>query len=76
MGSNPKPIGNAIVWQCRRTADICEDLKTKGLGQHWTKTGLVIDAYFSGTKSNGSWTGIPFKERGKGEILAVPWIPG
>jgi len=46
-----KPVYNAIVWQCRRTASICDELKAKG----WTdtirkKTGLIIDAYFSGTK--------------------------
>jgi glycerol kinase len=46
-----KPVYNAIVWQCRRTADFCDELKAEG----WTekirnKTGLVIDAYFSGTK--------------------------
>lgn len=45
------PIHNAIVWQCRRTADICETLKNNGHSKiiH-EKTGLVIDAYFSGTK--------------------------
>ncbi len=46
-----KPIYNAIVWQCRRTAGICDDLKEKGLEDYVRKTtGLVIDAYFSGTK--------------------------
>lgn len=46
-----KPIYNAIVWQCRRTADICEHLKAKGLEDYIRKTtGLPIDAYFSGTK--------------------------
>ena len=46
-----KPIHNAIVWQDRRTADTCEDLKQRGLEQQISeKTGLVIDAYFSGTK--------------------------
>ncbi len=46
-----KPIYNAIVWQCRRTADICEKIKKQGLGDYITeKTGLIIDAYFSGTK--------------------------
>ncbi len=46
-----KPIHNAIVWQCRRTIDICNELKAKGLGYEISgKTGLVIDAYFSGTK--------------------------
>jgi glycerol kinase len=46
-----EPIYNAIVWQDRRTAPICEDLKSKGLENHVRKaTGLVIDSYFSGTK--------------------------
>lgn len=46
-----EPIYNAIVWQCRRSAGICEDLKAKGLEQMVKeKTGLVVDAYFSGTK--------------------------
>lgn len=45
------PIYNAIVWQCRRTAPICEQLKNDGLSHYIKKTtGLVIDAYFSGTK--------------------------
>ncbi len=46
-----KPIYNAIVWQCRRTADICEELKKEGLEEYIKEhTGLLIDAYFSGTK--------------------------
>jgi len=46
-----KPIYNAIVWQCRRTAELCEGLKAQGLGDYVkAKTGLLIDAYFSGTK--------------------------
>ena len=46
-----KPVYNAIVWQCRRTAPICDELKAKGLTETIReKTGLVIDAYFSGTK--------------------------
>ncbi|MFC4076472.1 glycerol kinase GlpK [Salinithrix halophila] len=46
-----KPIHNAIVWQSRQTADICEDLKSRGLESAFRqKTGLVVDAYFSGTK--------------------------
>lgn len=45
------PIYNAIVWQCRRTADFCNDLKKKGYEKMIKeKTGLVIDPYFSGTK--------------------------
>ena len=46
-----QPIYNAIVWQCRRTASICEDLKERGLERYVReKTGLTIDAYFSATK--------------------------
>ena len=46
-----KPVYNAIVWQCRRTAGICDDLKLKGISEYVRdNTGLVIDAYFSGTK--------------------------
>lgn len=46
-----QPIMNAIVWQDKRTADICEELKEAGLEQHVKeKTGLVIDSYFSATK--------------------------
>jgi len=46
-----KPIYNAIVWQCRRTASICDRLKKDGLQKiFYQKTGLVLDAYFSATK--------------------------
>ncbi|MEK5080692.1 glycerol kinase GlpK [Solibacillus sp. FSL W7-1436] len=46
-----QPIYNAIVWQSRQTAGICEDLKARGLNDTFRdKTGLLIDAYFSGTK--------------------------
>ncbi|WP_291959648.1 glycerol kinase GlpK [Maribacter sp.] len=46
-----EPVYNAIVWQDKRTADICEHLKKIGLTEHVKKTtGLVIDSYFSGTK--------------------------
>ena len=46
-----KPVSNAIVWQCRRTAAMCEELKQKGYEKIvQEKTGLVIDAYFSATK--------------------------
>jgi glycerol kinase len=45
------PVYHAIVWQSRQTADICEDLKAKGYNDLFrSKTGLLIDAYFSGTK--------------------------
>ncbi len=46
-----EPVCNAIVWQCRRTAEYCDTLKRKGLtDQFRKKTGLPIDAYFSATK--------------------------
>ena len=45
------PVYNAIVWQCRRTADMAAELEAKGLVEQWRqKTGLKIDAYFSATK--------------------------
>src|SRR5436309_434526 len=46
-----KPVGPAIVWQDRRTASVCDELKARGLEDTFKeKTGLVLDAYFSGTK--------------------------
>ena len=46
-----RPIHNAIVWQCRRTAGLCDELKARGLEPMIReRTGLVLDAYFSGTK--------------------------
>ena len=46
-----EPVYNAIVWQCRRTSEYCDTLKEKGLQESYRKkTGLIIDAYFSGTK--------------------------
>ncbi len=46
-----EPVYHAIVWQCRRTSEYCDNLKEKGLVDVFKeKTGLVIDAYFSGTK--------------------------
>ena len=46
-----EPVGRAIVWQCRRTADYCDALKDRGLTETIReKTGLVVDAYFSATK--------------------------
>lgn len=45
------PVYNAIVWQCRRTAQFCDELKAEGLTEIYReKTGLLIDPYFSGTK--------------------------
>ena len=46
-----EPVYNAIVWQCRRTSEYCDELKNKNLTEVFRKkTGLIIDAYFSGTK--------------------------
>ncbi len=46
-----EPVYNAIVWQCRRTADICDELNARGLEEYIKETtGLVLDPYFSGTK--------------------------
>ena len=68
-----KPVYNAVVWQCRRTADYCEGLMKEG----WTekirsKTGLLIDAYFSGTKIKWILDNVPgLRERAEcGELLA------
>ncbi len=48
-----EPVYNAIVWQDKRTSEFCEDLKSRGLEEKVrSKTGLVIDSYFSGTKIN------------------------
>lgn len=46
-----KPVHRAIVWQCRRTAGVCDALRNRGMAEFFAdKTGLVLDAYFSGTK--------------------------
>ena len=45
-----RPVHNAIVWQCRRTAEHCSELKAKHADEVHRKTGLVVDAYFSATK--------------------------
>lgn len=46
-----RPVHKAIVWQCRRTAGYCDELKKLGMAEFFrSKTGLVLDAYFSGTK--------------------------
>lgn len=67
-----RPVYNAIVWQCRRTAEICDRLKAEGLGETVTeKTGLLIDAYFSGTKIKWILDNVPgARERAeRGELL-------
>lgn len=67
-----EPVHNAIVWQCRRTSEYCDALKAKGLVETFRqKTGLVIDAYFSGTKLKWILDHVPgARERAeKGELL-------
>ena len=68
-----KPIYNAIVWQCRRTADICDELKTREGLEEYVKsnTGLVVDAYFSGTKIKWILENVPgARERAEqGDLL-------
>ena len=67
-----RPVYNAIVWQCRRTASICEDLKARGLADYIQKTtGLVVDAYFSGTKIKWILDNVPgAREKAeRGELL-------
>ncbi len=66
-----KPVYNAIVWQCRRSAPICDELKEKGYSPLFhVKTGLLLDAYFSGTKVKWLFDNVPgLKSRAaKGEI--------
>lgn len=67
-----RPISNAIVWQCRRTAPLCEQMKAAHLDEMIrAKTGLVIDAYFSATKLAWILDNIPrARERAeRGELL-------
>jgi len=67
-----RPIYNAIVWQCRRTAKLCEELAERGLDDPIReKTGLLIDAYFSGTKIAWILDQVPgARERAeRGELL-------
>ena len=66
------PVYNAIVWQCRRTAAICDTLKEKGLEEYIkANTGLVIDAYFSATKIKWILDNVPNArdEANRGELL-------
>ena len=67
-----EPVGPAIVWQCRRTADRCDQLKAQGMAEIiQARTGLIIDAYFSATKIQWLLENLPeIKGRaGRGEIL-------
>ena len=59
-----RPIYNAIVWQCRRTAPLCEELKRQGLEDYIREhTGLLIDAYFSSTKIKWILDNVPKSRR-------------
>ncbi|WP_242976276.1 FGGY family carbohydrate kinase, partial [Clostridium thermopalmarium] len=66
------PVYNAIVWQCRRTASICDGLREKGFDKNIKeKTGLILDAYFSGTKVKWILDNVPGarEQAEKGELL-------
>ncbi len=67
-----KPVGNAIVWQCRRTADFCTQLRQQGYTEAIrARTGLLPDAYFSGTKYRWLLDNVPDARRRakRGELL-------
>lgn len=67
-----EPVCNAIVWQCRRTADYCDSLKAAGLTDRIrSKTGLIIDSYFSATKLKWMLDNVPgVRERAeRGELM-------
>ncbi len=71
--STGEPVHNAIVWQCRRSADICKRLKKEGHESTFRyKTGLILDAYFSGTKLHWLLEEYPeLRQRAEaGELLA------
>ena len=68
-----KPCRNAIVWQCRRTADVCEKLKQDGREELFqSKTGLLLDPYFSGTKLKWQFDHVPGlrEEAETGRVIA------
>ena len=70
--STGRPICNAIVWQCRRTAPYCDSLRQEGLTETIrSKTGLVIDPYFSGTKIRWILENVPGarEQAERGELL-------
>lgn len=70
--TNGKPVYNAIVWQCRRTAGTCDELVSNGLASYVRdKTGLLIDAYFSGTKIKWILDNVPGarQKAQKGDLL-------
>ena len=67
-----RPVYNAIVWQCRRTAEYCDELREKGMTDKIrSKTGLVLDPYFSGTKIRWILQNVPGvrEQADRGELL-------
>ena len=74
-----RPIYPAIVWQCRRTAALCDRLRADGLTEHIRAvTGLVPDAYFSATKFGGSSTMCPVRRSAPSAVscCSARWIRG
>ena len=71
-----RAVANAIVWQCRRTAEICHKLKARGLEETYRRqTGLVLDPYFSGTKLTWLFQESPeIKNRAESGLLAFGTI--
>lgn len=80
MGSKTgRPIYNAIVWQCRRTAPACEQMRQDGCEDYIREnTGLRIDAYFSATKIRWLLDHVPGAANGPKEesCCLARWIPG
>lgn len=71
-GTSGKPVHNAIVWQCRRSSAICQNLKALGYEEEIrARTGLVLDPYFSGTKLVWMFDQIPgLRERAeRGDLM-------
>ena len=67
-----EPICHAIVWQCRRTSEYCDELKARGLTEKFRqKTGLIIDAYFSATKLKWILDHIPAPRKGRAGRTAL-----
>jgi glycerol kinase len=74
-----QPVYRAIVWQSRQTVDICEDLKARGYENTFRrKTGLLVDAYFSGTKVKWILDHVPGarKKPGGATCCSARWIRG
>lgn len=74
-----RPVYNAIVWQCRRTAEFCEELKRRGLEERiQSATGLLIDAYFSATKIRWVLDNVPGarEKADRGTCCSARWKRG